>query len=88
MKLYLNIEGVKKADNGDFDNALEYFSKAIEFSPKDSISYFDRASLRMHIGDVKGAMSDIKTLRTNGLKKILGWVYHIILGFSIISLFF
>ncbi len=39
MKLFLNIEGVKKADEGNFDKAIEYFSKAIELPPKDAISY-------------------------------------------------
>ena len=47
MKLFYNIEGVKKADKGDYDDALDYFSKAIELPPKDSVSYFNRASLRM-----------------------------------------
>lgn len=86
-KLFYNIEGVKKADKGDFDDALECFSKAIELPPKDSLSYFNRARIRMYIGDVKGAKSDLKTLETCGLTKILSWIYHIIFCLSIIMLF-
>ena len=85
-KLFFNIEGVKKADKGDFDDALECFSKAIELPPKDSVSYFNRASLRMYIGDIKGAMSDLKSLESWDLTKILSWVYIIILSVSVVIL--
>jgi tetratricopeptide (TPR) repeat protein len=87
MKLYLNIEGVKKADEGNFDKALEYFSKAIELSPKDTISYFNRASVKMYLGEINGAKSDLKKIGSSELRKILKWVYHIILIFIIIILF-
>jgi len=87
MKLFYNIEGVKKADKGDFDDALEFFSKAIKLPPKDSTSYFNRASLRMFMGDVKGAKSDIKTIETRDLTKILSWIYLIIFCLSIIILY-
>ncbi len=59
-KLYYNTEGVKKADNGKFDEAVEYFSKAIELGLKDSLSYFNRATVKMNIGDLIGASSDFK----------------------------
>ena len=87
MKLFYNIEGVKKADKGDYDDALDYFSKAIELPPKDSVSYFNRASLRMYMGDVEGAKSDIKTLESQDLTKILGWVYLLILCLFMLILF-
>lgn len=87
MKLFYNIEGVKKADMGDFDDALEFFSKAIKLKPKDSTSYFNRASLRMYMGDVQGAKSDIKKLETRDLNKILSWIYLIIFSLSIIILY-
>jgi len=88
MKLFFNIEGIKKADEGNFKEALECFSKAIELPPKDSISYFNRANLRMYIGDIKGAMSDLKSLGAWDLTKILSWVYVIILSLSIILLIY
>jgi len=87
MKLIYNIEGVKRADKGDFGDALEFFSKAIKLPPKDSTSYFNRASLRMYMGDVKGAKSDIKKLESRSLAKILCWIYLIIFCLSIIILY-
>jgi len=87
MKLLLNFEGVKKADRGDFDAALECFSQAIKLPPKDSVSYFNRASLKMCIGDFNGARLDLKELETNGLKKNLSRLYQIILSLLIIMLF-
>jgi tetratricopeptide (TPR) repeat protein len=53
-----NIDGVYQADMGKYDEALEYFSKAIEEDPKNFISYFNRASIKMHFGDIEGAMND------------------------------
>lgn len=87
MKLFLNMKGVRNADEGNFNDALECFSKAIELPPKDSLSYFNRASLKMHLRDVRGAASDIKALETSGLARVLSWVYHIIFCVLILILF-
>jgi tetratricopeptide (TPR) repeat protein len=87
MKLFYNIEGVKKADKGAFDSALEFFSKAIKLQPKDSTSYFNRASLRMYLGDVEGAKSDLNLLKSYNLKKILSWSYLIIISLAILLLY-
>jgi len=59
-KLYYNIEGVKKVDKGKFNEAIKYFTKAIELEPKDATSYFNRATVKMNIGDLIGASSDFK----------------------------
>ncbi len=53
-----NISGVINADNGNFNQALDYFNKAIEFDPQNYSAYFNRASIRMHFGDIEGARSD------------------------------
>jgi tetratricopeptide (TPR) repeat protein len=87
MKLFLNKEGVKKADDGDFENALKCFSKAIDLSPKDSISYFNRASLRKYLGDTDGSIADLMSLKFSGLTKILVWAYSIALSLGITILF-
>ncbi len=87
VKLYLNIQGVKKADEGNYDEAMEYFSNAIEMSPEDSVSYFNRASLKMYLGDIYGAELDIKALGTSGLTKLLQWGYSFALIFLILILF-
>jgi tetratricopeptide (TPR) repeat protein len=55
-----NIDGVTKADNGNYNEALEYFTKAIKNDPYNFISYFNRASIKMQMGDIEGARSDFK----------------------------
>jgi Flp pilus assembly protein TadD len=59
-KLFYNNEGVKNADKGKFKEAAECFTKAIELEPKDSMSYFNRATVRVNIGNIQGARSDFK----------------------------
>ncbi|UCH66120.1 MAG: tetratricopeptide repeat protein [Ignavibacterium sp.] len=59
-KLFYNTKGVKKADEGKFKEASECFTKAIELMPNDSMSYFNRATVKMNIGDLQGARSDFK----------------------------
>ncbi len=57
-KLFYNTEGVKKADVGMFKEAAEYFTKAIELAPEDSLSYFNRATVKINLGDIPGARID------------------------------
>jgi len=57
-KLFYNTEGVKKADGCEFNEAAEYFTKAIELMPKDSLSYFNRATVKINLGDIPGAKLD------------------------------
>ena len=74
-KLFYNIEGVKKADGGNFIEAKEYFTKAIELVPEDSLSYFNRATVKINLGDIPGAKLDFRLsekfkIIVNNLKKI------------------
>ncbi|MDX1699751.1 MAG: tetratricopeptide repeat protein [Melioribacteraceae bacterium] len=55
-----NVEGVSKADLGQFSEALYYFDKAIEEDPQDYVAYFNRASIKMRLGDIEGARKDFK----------------------------
>ncbi len=57
-KFFYNAEGVKKADHFKFKEAFECFTKAINLDPEDASSYFNRATVKMEIGDLKGAKSD------------------------------
>lgn len=59
-KHFYNTEGVKKADECKFDEAIEYFSKAINIAPEDALSYFNRATVKMETGNISGARSDFK----------------------------
>jgi Tfp pilus assembly protein PilF len=58
IKLFYNTEGVKNADEGKFREAAECFTNAIRLAPGDSLSYFNRATVKMNLGDILGAKSD------------------------------
>ena len=58
--LVYNINGVSKADVGKYVEALNSFSKAIEINPDNFVSYFNRASIKMSLGDIEGARVDFK----------------------------
>lgn len=57
-KLFFNTTGVQKSDEGKFKEAIKYFTKAIGLEPKDSQSYFNRATVRIDSGDIQGARAD------------------------------
>jgi len=59
-KVFQNISGVEKADKGKYEDAFKAFSSAIELNPKDADAYFNRATLKVRIGDLKGASLDFK----------------------------
>ena len=54
------IAAVEKADNGEYKNATNEFTEAIHINPNDAGSYFTRATLKVRIGDIKGARQDFK----------------------------
>jgi tetratricopeptide (TPR) repeat protein len=58
-----NIIGVEKADLGAIEEAIRFFTEAIEINPDDPIAYFNRATLRVRIGDIQGARADFKFAR-------------------------
>lgn len=55
-----NVVGVEEADQGNFSKALHSFTKAIELDPKNFVSYFNRASIKMRLGDLEGAKNDFR----------------------------
>lgn len=57
-KLFYNTEGVKNADGSRYKEAAEYFTKAIDIAPEDSLSYFNRATVKVNLGDITGARLD------------------------------
>ena len=57
---FYNISGVEKADSNEYEEAIKEFTKAIGLNPMDAKSYFNRATLRVRIGDIEGARSDFR----------------------------
>lgn len=55
-----NVLGVEKADKGRYEDAFKAFTRAIELNSKDADAYFNRATLKVRIGDIKGASLDFK----------------------------
>ena len=53
-----NIIGVEKADLGEIEAAIRYFTEAIAINPEDPRAYFNRATLRVKTGDIQGARAD------------------------------
>ena len=54
------ISAVEKADNGDYQKAINEFNELILLNPKDANSYFERAALKVRTGDIKGARLDFE----------------------------
>jgi len=57
---FSSISAVEKADNGDYKKAIDEFSELIRLNPKDANSYFARATLKVRVGDIKGARRDFE----------------------------
>ena len=59
-QVFHNVSGVDKADKGRYEEASDEFTKAIELNAKDAEAYFNRATLKVRSGDLKGASLDFK----------------------------
>lgn len=56
----LKIIGVEQADMGKIELAIRYFTEAIELNPDDPTAYFNRATLKVKLGDIQGARCDFQ----------------------------
>lgn len=54
----LCVEGITLADDGKLPEALKKFTKAIEADPRNHIAYYNRATIKIDLGDVEGARND------------------------------
>jgi tetratricopeptide (TPR) repeat protein len=52
------IRGTFMADEGNLEGALENFTKAIETNPSNDVAYFNRATVKIDLGDIEGARND------------------------------
>jgi tetratricopeptide (TPR) repeat protein len=67
---YYNLKGASKADEGNYREALENFSKALDFNPEFSVALFNRATIKADIGDLKGAREDFIKMQVIESKRI------------------
>jgi len=56
-KDYCN-KGLSMADEGNLKAALKNFDKAIETNPTNHVAYFNRATIKIDLGDIDGARND------------------------------
>lgn len=54
----LCVEGITLADDGKLSEALNMFTKAIETDPSNHIAYYNRATIKIDLGDIEGARND------------------------------
>jgi tetratricopeptide (TPR) repeat protein len=54
------IKGTLMADEGKLEEALENFNKAIETDPNNHIAFYNRATIRIDLGDIEGARNDFR----------------------------
>jgi len=52
------VKGILMADEGNLKEALENFNKAIESNPNNHVAYFNRATIKIDLGDIDGARND------------------------------
>lgn len=52
------INGILMADEGLLREALENFNKAIDTNPNNHIAFFNRATIKIDLGDLEGAKKD------------------------------
>jgi Flp pilus assembly protein TadD len=52
------VKGILMADEGNLKGALENFNKAIESNPNNHVAYFNRATIKIDLGDIDGARND------------------------------
>jgi tetratricopeptide (TPR) repeat protein len=52
------IKGTLTADKGNLNEALEIYNKAVRANPKNHVAYYNRATIKIDLGDIEGARSD------------------------------
>ena len=58
LSKYYCIKGTLMADEGNLNEALENYNKAIEVNPENHIAYYNRATIKIDLGDLEGAKND------------------------------
>ena len=51
-------QGLEKFDSGNYQGAIDDYTKAIEINPKYDLAYSNRGVARVKLGDTQGAIAD------------------------------
>ena len=70
--------GTERASEGNYQEALNDFNKAIELNPKiDNFAYLNRASAKSDLGDSQGAIDDYtQIIKFNPVPKYIDMAYY------------
>lgn len=61
LKVVILIQqGVDKHGEGDYEGAIEDYTKALQSNPNDALAYFSRAAARDELKDYQGAIKDLQ----------------------------
>lgn len=59
---YYNRAGVKQADEGKLMEALNYFNKALRIDPSSKQALFNRATIKVDLGEYEEARKDFSLI--------------------------
>ena len=59
--------GITHSESGDYDCAIEDYTKAIELDPNNSDAYYRRSKAWLHLGETEKAKADMKTSSEIGI---------------------
>jgi tetratricopeptide (TPR) repeat protein len=57
---FYNLKGTLHADNGKFNDAIEYYNKAIKLNPSYHTAFFNRGTIKADMGNFEDARHDFK----------------------------
>lgn len=60
---FYNLKGTLRADEGKFEEAIEYYDKAIELNPFFYSAFFNRGTIKADMGNYEGAKNDFDEAR-------------------------
>ena len=52
---------------GDYEKAIQSYTKAIELNPDDPVAYVNRGEVRLHLGEWEGAEMDLNVAKGRGV---------------------
>ena len=70
---YFN-QGVEKYEAGNYQGAINDFTKALEINPQNADAYYNRGIARGLVNDLEGACRDWRKAADFGLKEPAEWV--------------
>ena len=68
-------QGSLLLESGQFDKAIEAYSRAIELNPKYAEAYYNRGEAWLHLEQWENAKSDLMTAKSMGINLLMAFDY-------------